>query len=213
MSKKPPRQPRTDGDTTRAHIIESAGECFGEHGYAGTTSKAICAHAGVNLAAINYHFGNRDGLYRAVLHEVHQRLMSVQALETLIRQPLPAPEKLHLFYQHLSAKLVDKDGWALRVWARELLSPTAFWDSVEDEEIRPKFDLLTRLIVELSGLQPDDPRLLQLVLQLTAPVLAMIVAGRERHTPFQALFQEDSTTLAERFHRFALGGIRELIEK
>ena len=213
MSRKPARQPRPDGDNTRALIIDAAGELFGEHGYDGTTSKAICERAQVNLAAINYHFGGRDGLYRAVLHEVHQRLMSVQTLEALIHHPLPPAEKLRRFYHHITALLMDKDSWPLRVWARELISPSPFWNSVENEEIRPKFDLLVQLVAELSGLAAEDPRLLQLALQIMAPCLAMMVAGSERHTPFRALFQEDSDQLAEQFHAFAVAGIKEVTQK
>ena len=140
MSRKPARQPRPDGDNTRALIIDAAGELFGEHGYDGTTSKAICERAQVNLAAINYHFGGRDGLYRAVLHEVHQRLMSVQTLEALIHHPLPPAEKLRRFYHHITALLMDKDSWPLRLWAREAdlyprLGRTMEWDTAAGDAV------------------------------------------------------------------------------
>ena len=62
---------REDGEVTRRHILETAVRLFAEHGYADTTSKMICKEAGVNIAAVNYHFGSRDDLYRAVLEDVH----------------------------------------------------------------------------------------------------------------------------------------------
>ena len=57
---------RMDGRETEEKIIECAGQLIAEKGFASVTSKEICRAAGVNLAAVNYHFGSRDGLYLAV---------------------------------------------------------------------------------------------------------------------------------------------------
>ena len=85
------RASRTDGEATRARILQAAGELFGSRGFAETTSKAVAAHAGVDLASINYHFGSRSGLYQATLIEAHRRLFTVDALSQLVHAPLPAP--------------------------------------------------------------------------------------------------------------------------
>ena len=61
------RGKRGDGDLTRARILESAGQLAAECGYANMTSKQVCERAHVNMAAVNYHFGSREGLYAAVL--------------------------------------------------------------------------------------------------------------------------------------------------
>ncbi len=59
------RPMRGDGEQTRARIIETAGHLMAENGFAQTTSKSICEAAQVNMAAINYYFGSREGLYIA----------------------------------------------------------------------------------------------------------------------------------------------------
>ena len=48
-----------------------------EKGFAAVTSKEICESAGVNNAAVNYHFGSRDGLHRAVQMCIRDRVKSV----------------------------------------------------------------------------------------------------------------------------------------
>ena len=63
-----------DGRETEEKIIECAGQLIAEKGFASVTSKEICRAAGVKLAAVNYHFGSRDGLYLAVLENVQQYL-------------------------------------------------------------------------------------------------------------------------------------------
>ncbi|MGB0467594.1 MAG: TetR/AcrR family transcriptional regulator [Pontibacterium sp.] len=52
-------------DTSQS-IIRAAETLFAEHGFAETTVRQITAKAGVNLAAINYHFGSKKGLVLAV---------------------------------------------------------------------------------------------------------------------------------------------------
>ena len=47
--------------TSKTHdaIMEAAGKIFAEEGYPKATVRDICKHAGANIAAINYHFGNK----------------------------------------------------------------------------------------------------------------------------------------------------------
>jgi AcrR family transcriptional regulator len=48
-------------------LIQAARELFAEHGYEGTSVRAITARAGANLGAITYHFGSKRALYEAVI--------------------------------------------------------------------------------------------------------------------------------------------------
>lgn len=54
-------------DTTRDLLLDAAEELFGEHGYAATSLRRLTTAAGANLAAVNYHFGGKEGLAKAVL--------------------------------------------------------------------------------------------------------------------------------------------------
>ena len=85
---------REDGEVTRRHILETAVRLFAEHGYADTTSKMICKEAGVNIAAVNYHFGSRDDLYRAVLEDVHEHIVNERQMEDIMNAGCSAEEKL-----------------------------------------------------------------------------------------------------------------------
>ncbi len=52
---------------TRRGILEAAEESFAESGFVGATTRQVAARAGVNVATLHYHFGNKERLYRAVL--------------------------------------------------------------------------------------------------------------------------------------------------
>jgi len=66
------RAPRRDtasarGADTRRRLIETAIEVFATYGYEGASTRRLAERAGVNLPAIQYHFGSKEGLYRAVV--------------------------------------------------------------------------------------------------------------------------------------------------
>jgi AcrR family transcriptional regulator len=60
---------------TREKIVKAAARAFARDGYDGASVRAIVAAADVNQAAINYHFGSKEGLYRAVLRAALLALM------------------------------------------------------------------------------------------------------------------------------------------
>jgi len=51
---------------TRTRILDTAEELFMQHGFEGTSMRQLTSRAGVNLAAVNYHFGSKDALIEAV---------------------------------------------------------------------------------------------------------------------------------------------------
>ncbi len=59
--------PTRASERTRARLLDAAAVLFAEQGFHGTTVREIAQHAGVNLAAGNYHFGSKRALYLEVL--------------------------------------------------------------------------------------------------------------------------------------------------
>jgi len=56
-------KPQTE---TQTRILDAAEELFMQHGFEGASMRMLTARAGVNLAAVNYHFGSKDALIEAV---------------------------------------------------------------------------------------------------------------------------------------------------
>src|SRR5437763_12019602 len=52
---------------TQANILDTAEALFMEHGFEATSLRQITAAAGVNIAAVNYHFGSKEELFQTVL--------------------------------------------------------------------------------------------------------------------------------------------------
>lgn len=53
--------------STKERILDAAERLFGEHGVGATSLRSVIGEAGVNLAAVHYHFGSKDGLVEAVV--------------------------------------------------------------------------------------------------------------------------------------------------
>ena len=71
--------------TTREALLDCAERLFLERGHAATSLRDITREAHANLAAVNYHFGSKDGLYAAVLEEAHARLVSIDIVTHVTR--------------------------------------------------------------------------------------------------------------------------------
>jgi AcrR family transcriptional regulator len=79
--------------STRERLIDAAVRLFGEHGVGATSPRMLTETAGTNIAAVNYHFGSKEGLLRAVVdHTMHavndQRRRSLDELEAASQPPI-----------------------------------------------------------------------------------------------------------------------------
>jgi AcrR family transcriptional regulator len=136
---------------TRLRLVEAAGEVFADRGFRDATVREICGAAGVNLAAVNYHFGDKQGLYLASLR------YSMAAARDL--HPVEAPagtdarERLRHFVHALMRRMLGegRPAWHARLMAREMVDPTDALETVVDEMIRPSFAVLARAVADLMG--------------------------------------------------------------
>src|ERR1700722_13250844 len=97
VSTGPRRQSQPRRQSTREHLLETAGQVFCEKGFAGATGKEICERSGANAAAVVYHFGGMDNLYREVVRAARDRLVSSEALAAAVAQESDPKEKLTAF--------------------------------------------------------------------------------------------------------------------
>ena len=74
-----------DRTPTRTALVEAALRLFGRKGYDAASTREIAAEAGANIAAIAYHFGGKEGLRRACVEAIGDRLSAI------VGPPLPAP--------------------------------------------------------------------------------------------------------------------------
>lgn len=205
---KPARGLRSDGEATKTRILEAAGELFAATGYAETSNKAIAALAQVDLASINYHFGNRSGLYQAVLTESYGQVLGLANLKQLVGSELAPASKLRALIEQLVGHAIQEpQAWQLRVLAREMLAPTSHLQTLFQNEAQPKVALLRRMLSEITQIPAEDPALTRCLLCVIAPCLMLLVGGRSFPGPLQEIFQMSSQAIASHLYHFAMGGL------
>jgi AcrR family transcriptional regulator len=141
------------GDRTRSRLIEAAGEIFAEMGFHHATVRQICIRAGANIASVNYHFGNKTGLYAEVVRQ-SMRAARLEAVRAALDQNAPPEEILRTVVR---ARLENVWGlalgdWHFRIIAHELTKPTPAMNQVVNEAIRPVYVRLREVIGKIMGL-------------------------------------------------------------
>ena len=151
------------GEETKARILEAALELFAANGFEGASTRTIAERAGVNLPAIQYYFGSKEGLYRAVVEQFSRNLHAgVAPIAEHIRTELaigqPSRRKLiNLLCDMLDVivALILDDSVPNRecrqkFFARMEVEPNPAFDALQDDMIRhvcqPCCDIIGRLI-------------------------------------------------------------------
>ncbi len=115
--------------------------------------------AGANVAAVNYHFGDKLELYTAVLRETMQG-PSLEAVRVALDKKAPPEETLAEVIKAMLARICSGDNrdrrW--RLMMHELPQPTPAMSRVIDETSRPLFDRLRELIGSMIGLPRDHEK-------------------------------------------------------
>jgi AcrR family transcriptional regulator len=144
--------PSTD-PTTRARLLEAAGEVFARDGFHHATVRDIARRARANLAAVGYHFGSKAELYRAVIDLAQQAAVQAQGTHALARSSDPPDVQLRLFIRNFIARILDegRPAWHGTLMAREMVDPTDALDTVAQQFVRPQFLYLSALVRALLG--------------------------------------------------------------
>jgi AcrR family transcriptional regulator len=202
-----------DATNTRERLLDTAERLFGEKGIRETSLRDITAEAKTNLAAVNYHFGSKEGLLRAVLarridplNQERLRLLDAYELKTG-DAPVPLDNILHAFTSP-SINLCYQNPDYMRVVGRILLDP----DKAMREMFLSQFkEVARRFLAALSRALPTLPEA-EIVWRVS------FVIGAEIHTwmhaPNLEFFSEDALTFAdepdvlERLIAFCAEGMR-----
>ena len=199
---------RTDGEATRARILQAAGTLMAQSGFAATPSKAIAALAAVDLASINYHFGGREGLLQATLAEAHRHFISEEELRALADGAQPASEKLRALLALLAKNCVNTSSWHGRALARELGNPSPQLLQMLQAQVPQKARPVLRILSEVSGIPPHEPALLRCAVSTVAPLIMLTVSAIGIPGPAQAVREMPHEVIAEHMYRFALAGLQ-----
>jgi len=158
------------GTQARAALIREGLKIFSEKGYSEASTREIARAAGVNVAAIHYYFGDKEGLYRAVLAKP---IMEIAGDLPRFDADLPLEQSIRMLVAALLGPLArqdDEHALSMRLHLREMLEPTPMLQEIFEQNVVPHHLALVKQLARHCGVAEPDAGLHQLAFAIVAMV-------------------------------------------
>lgn len=185
---------------TKRRLIEAAGEVFAEFGYERATVKQITDRAQASLAAVNYHFSDKQELYYEVLLEAQQA--SIATMLTLERLPpeTSPQQQLTAFIETFLRNHLDpnRPRWHGSLLARELIEPSESLARIKSQYFSSHYQRIEALMQKLVQVEMPRNRLILYVESVIGQCLFYVT-----HQRTMQLCHPDALPLSERIDELA----------
>ncbi len=203
---------KTAGADPRSVIMEAAGEIFAEEGFKRATIRKICARARVNVAAVSYHFGDKEGLYLAVLRHYREKAIREYPADSDIGEASSPEEKLQAYVRSFMLRILGQGSpsWYGKLFAREFIEPTRAFGILIEESIKPSFRELMNIVSGIIGGKADE-RTLRLC---TASIVGQCLYYRNAREVIKRIAGKDEFTgeeidgIARHIVEFSIHGVQ-----
>ena len=198
-------------DCARDRILQAAGATFADKGFRGSTVREICDAAEVNIASVNYYFGDKKSLYEETL--LLAREIGAKTYPTPDFSSFESPElRLRGMILLLLNRLVANhtEPWPVKILMAEILNPSPAARPLIDGYIELFLDAVFTTVAQL--LPPEAPE--SVVRQTSFSIVAQCVYYRFANTLNRMLvdgsYEKDFSVnaLAEQIYEFSLAGIQ-----
>jgi AcrR family transcriptional regulator len=117
-TREPATLPKGKGEQTKQHLLDAAQRLFAEHGFRKTSVRDIAKEAGSNVAAVNYHFGSKENLYREVFlsHKKKARERSSTAVRDILEKSHGSPNLEAVLEAFAQAARKGRESSDTRIW-------------------------------------------------------------------------------------------------
>jgi AcrR family transcriptional regulator len=206
---------------TGERILDAAERLFMAHGYEGTSMRQITGEAGVNLAAVNYHFGSKESLMQEVfrrrldwLNEERMRVLNELEREAN-GEPLKPSVIVDAFFGTLLRMAGDEKRGGitfLRLLGRTLTEPSEFIRAFLAHEYKTVMDRYKEALFRALPEVPKAEIVWRFHFMLGATSYAIAGTDALRLVTDWQIEEEDSTDrldrLVPRLMSFLMGGLR-----
>lgn len=145
---------------TKERLLAVARETFAARGVKEATVREICAKAGANVAAVNYHFGGKEKLFIAVLADFLKGAQDMYPTHMGLPVDAPVKDRLKAYIRSLLFKLVgtgdplyEKLG---QLFTAEMLDPSESFGVIAEQFIMPQHQVLVDIVREMLPPGAED---------------------------------------------------------
>ena len=149
-------------------LLDAAEKLFCQKGFHATSVRELTTEANCNIAAVNYHFGGKENLYREMFRRQFQFMINghLETIQNVMQEPEPTVEKLirALIAPAIGRIVQDEaNSKVLRMMVREVLDRQIDPEPICKEIKGQFFDHLGQALKQIVPGLPDDPEQLTLV--------------------------------------------------
>lgn len=194
---------------TRQRLLAAGARLFADRGYANVTIRDICGAAHANIAAVNYHFAGKAGLYDEVVTVAIRTMQEVTAEAERAGERKNAEERLRMYVHVFMTRIAagQADSWIHNIMLRELSEPTDALDRIVDEVVRPRMAYLRGIVAELLACQVEDARVARCAFSVHAQCIALMNRPiAERLNPAYA-GPDGIASMVDHITEFSLAGL------
>ncbi|MCA8938899.1 MAG: CerR family C-terminal domain-containing protein [Planctomycetes bacterium] len=223
---------RNDGHITHERILECAAQLFAERGFARTKVGDICAQASANVAAVNYHYGSKQELYREVWRREIEHDLRTNPFDGGVALSANPESRLRGRIRSMVRRFFHDDGQPTRfglLLTREMASPTGLIEDLRREFFPPQYVANRELVRELLGPSADEQEVIFTQTSIVHQCLALglrrgfqdalqgvnsMPAGHPVTMLFEALHEEGGVEeLVDHIATFSLAGVKAIRER
>jgi len=204
---------RKKSEAKKEKLLSAASEVFIEKGFRDATVAEICARAGANISAVNYHFGSKEALYQEAWRYSFSESITAYPMDGGIRESAPPEERLRGQLTSLIHRIADVNNKDFFIAQMEMINPTGLLKQVMQLELIPMRERTLAVVRELLGPQATEQEIafceISIISMCIHPIMLQRMAQRDQNRNLPGLI-EDIAAFADHIVSFALAGINAM---
>jgi AcrR family transcriptional regulator len=204
-------------NSTRESLLSSAVAVFARKGYHAATIAEICQSAKANIAAVNYHFGDKETLYKEAWRKAFHQSLEKFAPDGGVKPNAPAGEQFCGRIRALLKRFSDPKNYAFEMMQKEMANPTGLLHDVLRESLEPLRQDFSGIVRRLLGPRCGEKQISLCMMSVYSQCFDVTIGERHRkafaHGSAKPGPRHEKVSIeetAEHIAQFSLAGIREI---
>lgn len=200
--------------TTKERLIEAGTAIFAEKGFRDATVAEICEKAEANIAAVNYHFGDKESLYDACWRHAFSITAGTYPIDGGLGENPSLEDSIYCYSSAILHRIFSEDDAGLfpRLLAREMVAPTLALEKIALDALLPQANYLKSTLKPYLGEQADEEMIMGCMLGIISQCAFFNFNRGLRETVIckKTMTIEEIDQMARHIARFSIGGINQI---
>lgn len=199
---------------TKERLLKAACCIFAEKGFRDATVADICEAADANIAAVNYHFGDKESLYDAVWRHAFEITASTYPIDGGLPENPTLADGLFCYASAILCRIFSEDEAGLfpKLLSHEMTSPTLALEKIATAALIPQSLYLKSIILPVLGKGIGEAALRQCMLSIIGQCAFFNFSRglREQVIGKKTISRQEIEQHARHIARFSIGGLKEI---